>query len=119
MISAQKITDEYFVIEESIQNHMAWCTNVTGLESEDLLKGHPTFTYILRVGEKPSNYYVSFLQPDGLVKHQPFVIRYLDGAWYYRNYKTAGPFENQTIDDIVHMIMHCDRSECRPLAKNA
>lgn len=98
-----------------IHSHVAWCGHITGLDAEEKLKGERLFVYLLREGESPSNYYVSFVDLDGRIKHQPFLIRLSPHGWYCRNGNGSGPFLNQTIEEVVHLIMHCKQEECAPL----
>jgi len=103
-------------IEENIQLHPAWIGLVTGLHADKLLRGITTpYQYVLRQGELESAYYVSFVQQDGTIKHQPFVITTTSEGWHYENGGTAGPFVDATIDDVLHLIMHCQQGECVPL----
>lgn len=106
-----------FVIEKSILSHPAWCRDITGLESEDLLKGKKTYSYLLRAGEKISHYYLSFVDKDLLIRHQPFAIIYTGTTWYCRQGIPHGPFITQTIEDLVHRIMHCNPEDCTPVMK--
>ena len=117
MALAELVSSEEFVIEKSIQESPCWYDEVTGLEAEDLLRGEKAFTYLLRVGEKSHNYYVSFVEPSGLIKHQPIVIKYFGEAWFCRNYNHIGPNTDETIEQIVHKIMHCEQEDARALNK--
>ncbi len=115
MALAEVVSNEQFVIEDSIVESSCWYDNVTGLEVEDLLRGSKAYTYLLRKGEKSHNYYVSFVEPSGLIKHQPILISYFGEAWFCRNYWSSGPYTTEAISDIVHKIMHCEQEDAQPL----
>jgi hypothetical protein len=100
-----------------IQIHPAWQGKIAGLEAEDRLKGQAPFVYLLREGEYPSHYYVSFVLPDHTIKHQPFLIRITPQGWYCRNGSGIGPCLNKTIEDVIDKIMHCRPDECTPLQR--
>ncbi len=117
MALAELVSSEEFVIERSIQESTCWYDDVTGLEVEDLLRGEKAYTYLLRVGEKSHNYYVSFVELNGLIKHQPILISYFGEAWFCRNYNAHGPHTFEVISDIVHKIMHCEPEDAQPLNK--
>ncbi|MEI8124200.1 MAG: hypothetical protein WCG42_00410 [Parachlamydiaceae bacterium] len=103
-------------IEYNIQSHVGWIGHVSGLYADKLMRKIKTpYQYVLRQGETEFDYYVSFVQQDGTVKHQPFEITLAPEGWYYENSGAGGPFVDATIDDVLHLIMHCDQGECTPL----
>ncbi len=109
-----KTIDVEYPIQEEIESHPSWQGNITGLNAEDLLNNKPPFTFLIRKGEHPMNYYVSFVQRDGAFKHQPLLIMLTPHGWSYRNalksIPSALPFVN-----FIHLIMHCNKDECKPL----
>jgi hypothetical protein len=105
-------------IEEDIHMHSAWYGEIAGLPAEKKLRGKAPFTYLLRAGEFSSNYYVTFAHPDGSVRHQPFTITVMPQGWYYENISPGGPFVNETISNVIHLIMHCKQEECTPLIES-
>lgn len=117
MALAENVSNLDFTIEESIQENACWYDNVTGLDVEDLLRGEKAYTYLLRDGEKAHNYYVSFVEPSGFIKHQPIAIKYFGDAWFCRNLQIHGPYTSENIQDIVHKLMHCEKEEVQPLNK--
>jgi hypothetical protein len=110
------------VINE-IETHSAWKGRMSGLKAEKMLRNQNTpYLYILRKGETESetetDYYVSFVLPDLSVKHQPFVITIAPEGWYYENQGVGGPFTDAvSIDDVLYLIMHCDKGTNKPLAQ--
>ena len=116
MLLEEVVLEENFIIEKSIQESVCWQGKITGLEAEDLLRGNAAYTYLLRTGEKPQNYYISFVEPSGLIKHQPIEIRYFADAWFSRNYLVGGPYKHETIEQIIHKMMHCAPGQCLPLS---
>ncbi|MBA3958011.1 MAG: hypothetical protein H0X51_06430 [Parachlamydiaceae bacterium] len=107
-------------INQEIRQHDAWYGNITGLQAEKLLSDcDAPYTYVLRAGEfaneDTSDYYVSFVQPDFTIKHQPFIIMTSEEGWSFANGCGGGPYENASIDDVLYMIMHCKKDELQPL----
>lgn len=100
---------------QNITYHPAWIGRVSGLKAEKLLRGRKTpYLYVIRAGELEneleSDYYITFVKPDFTIMHQPFVITNAEEGWYYENGQGGGPFQySTTIDDVVHLIMHCSK----------
>lgn len=113
-----QMTQEFSVLSigEEIQFHPAWMGSVSGLEAENQLKGRKQpYVYVLRSGEVEGAYYVSFLMPDLSIKHQPFVLMDSPQGWHYENTGAGGPFAEASLDDVLHLIMHCHKDECKGL----
>jgi hypothetical protein len=115
-INANQVFDQ--TTEPQVEQHPAWHGLIAGLEAEDRLRGQQTFTYLLRKGEIPNHYYVSFVLTDGTFKHQPFMVHTTPHGWYCKNASGTGPFLNLTIDDVVHIIIHCEKEDVTPLMMN-
>ena len=102
------------VIQE-IEIHQAWHGHISGLEAQKLLEGEKTpYLYILRKGEFERDYYVSFLDSNLKIVHQPFAITINSEGWDCQN---GGNWRNLTtasFDDILHLIMHCGKLEPKP-----
>lgn len=108
-------------IHEEIQSQLAWHGNVSGLSAEKTLRGRKTpYLYVLRAGEldhgDQKDYYVSYLLEDLTVKHQPFTVKVAPEGWYYENTGGGGPFPQASIQDVLHLIMHCKKEEIVPLS---
>lgn len=100
--------------QRQIETHPAWYKNISEVESENLLKDKAPFTYLLRSGkEQPYSYFISFVKEDFSIKHQFFVLELVKKGWQYRNGATSSPQEN--VNDLIPMMMHCDRNSCIPL----
>ena len=111
-------------IFKEIVEHPAWKGKLSGLSAEKMLRGKKTpYLYLLRAGEhegeKETDYYVTFILPDCSIKHQPFVITDSSEGWYYENSGAGGPYTEASIEDVLHLIMHCRRDACTPLASFA
>ncbi len=109
-------------IHQEIQNHATWYGNISGLTADKMLRGRKTpYLYILRTGENETetqtDYYVSFILPDLTIRHQPFVITVTPEGWYYENTGVGGPYAEGSIEDVLHLMMHCEKEECVPLKK--
>jgi len=108
-------------INEEFIHHPAWIGRMSGLKAEKMLRGfrHP-YLYLLRGGEyqreSETDYYVTYVSTDFSIKHTPFVITVGPEGWYYENAANGGPYSSQTsIDDVIHLIMHCEKEECTPM----
>ncbi len=102
-------------VESEILSHSAWVGAISGLEAEALLKGQSRFTYVLRAGETYLNYYVSFIGSDNSLRHQPFKIIITQNGWFCMNGNGTGPFLNTPFLEILHLVMHCGKGECKAL----
>lgn len=107
-------------INQEIEYHSAWLGQISALKAEKYLRGHKKpYLYVLRAGEgereNETDYYVSFVLPDFSIKHQPFVITVTFEGWYFENGATGGPFTHESIDDVLHLMMHCPKEACVPL----
>jgi len=109
-------------IHQEIQSHIAWYGDISGLKAEKMLREIQTpYVYILRAGEidlgNQKDYYVSYVLEDLTIKHQPFVVMDTPDGWYYENSGGGGPYEEASIFDVLHLIMHCQQDEITPLTK--
>jgi len=110
------------VVNEEIRSHKAWYGNISGLAAEKMLRGRKTpYLYLLRKGENESenvsDYYVSFILPDLSIRHQPFVITVTTEGWEWENTGTGGCPPEASIEDVLYLMMHCEKSEPSPLNK--
>lgn len=109
-----KSTYEAPVIQE-IETHPAWNGHISGLEAQKLLLGKKTpYLFTLRKGEFNGDYYVSFLDSNLTVVHQPFTISITNEGWHCQNGGAFGPLTTASFDDIIHLIMHCRKLEPKP-----
>lgn len=103
-------------VSQEIEIHPAWHGNISGLKAEKLLRGRKTpYLFILRSGEHEGDYYVTFILPDLTIKHQPFVISTTNEGWYFQNGGNGGPFTTTCFEDVLHLIMHCRKSDPTPI----
>ena len=102
-------------ITQDILSHPAWHGEIRGLQADKLLRGAPTYTYLLRQGESSSetetDYYVSFVLPDSTIRHQPFVVTIHPWGWCCENNVGLGPFIYEGINDVLYLMMHCNQGE--------
>ena len=101
-------------IFKDIETHAAWHGKIPGLRAEKMLRGKKVpYLYLLRTGEELGHYYVTFILPDLSIRHQPFEITITSEGWYYENISGGGPYIDPSIDDVLYLIMHCNKGECR------
>lgn len=109
------ILRQHINIEQEITLHPAWLGKISGLSAEKMLRNQKKFyLFVLRAGENESDYYATYTHPDGTIRHQPFVITVMPEGWYCEQGGGAGPFIDASIDDIIHLIIHCAKDECEP-----
>jgi hypothetical protein len=82
------------------------------VKAEALLNGRDTFSYVLRRGEEENEYYISFVNGDGGVKHQRFILEYDRKGWWYKNGTEHEPTE--AVDELIPCMMHCSIENCKP-----
>lgn len=102
------------MVELLMRNHPAWVGRIPGLQADKLVRGAKPYNYILREGEFETQYYVTFVHADGVVRHTPFIIYYDQGQWYFEQGGVGGGYEEETIGDVIHLIMHCNKEEAAP-----
>ena len=98
-----------------ITSHCAWYAELTGIEAEALLRLKPSFTYLIRQGEKVDHFYLSFSKGEEFC-HLPFTIDYSSLQWFYRN---VYPHFAHDLKAFVPEIMHKEETECHPLVQFA
>lgn len=102
------------VINE-IESHVAWHGNISGIEAQEILrKEKKPYRYILRKGEFEGDYYVSFVDTDFKVVHQPFKITITTEGWSCQNSGSFRSLTTASFDDILHLIMHCSKQDPTP-----
>lgn len=111
LVDRQSIND----VASEIHSNPAWVGTVSGLQAEAIIKGQNRFVYLLRAGEIDSNFYITFIDSDYTIRHQPFKIITTSSGWFCINGQAGGPFLNVPFVEVVHLIMHCQKNECTPL----
>jgi hypothetical protein len=111
-------TQNQATIFQQIEAHTSWIGDVAGLAAEKLLRGKKTpFLYVIRAGEKSQktnvrNYYLTFVDSDLLVRHQPIVVADTEDGLYFEN---GGACIATSLDDVLHLMIHCEKEQCVPL----
>jgi hypothetical protein len=98
-----------------IESHLSWHGGLTGIEAEALLRGQPSFTYLLRQGEKYDHFYLSYVNGSEF-NHLPFTIDYSSLQWFYRN---TVPHFASNLATFIPEIMHKSAAECCPMVQFA
>lgn len=98
-----------------ITAHPAWHAELTGIEAEALLRQKPSFTFLIRQGEKVDHFYLSFIRGEEFC-HLPFTIDYSSLQWFYRN---TYPHFSHNLKTFIPEIMHKEEAECYPLVQFA
>ena len=119
MSAIMKESAAHFIHEE-IKSHICWYGNISGLKAEKILRGRKEpYLYMLRKGENEEDYYVSFILPDFSIRHQPFVITITADGWDWENSGGGSCPREASIEDVLYLMMHCEKSQCSPLRKLA
>ncbi len=119
---AKKLVEVF--IHEEIRSHKAWYGHISGLVAEKMLRGRKTpYLFMLRKGENETenqaDYYVSFILPDLSIKHQPFIITATLDGWEWENSGGGGCPPEASIEDVLYLMMHCEKGQPTPLGKLA
>lgn len=113
----QQQNNEYSVQKE-IQSHKTWLGRISGLKAEKLLRGLKTpYLYVLRAGENAGDYYITYIRPDFSIFHQPLEVTETIEGWYIENTAGLGPFINVSIEEVLHIVMHCEKGAPTPFVK--
>ncbi len=117
MQTLQQATMNPWVQEKlnEITSHCAWHGELTGIEAEALLRLKPSFTYLVRQGEKVDHFYLSFVEGEEF-SHLPFTLDYSSLQWFYRN---SYPHFAKDLKVFFPEIMHKEEAECYPLVQFA
>src|SRR5712692_5965028 len=98
-----------------ITSHCAWHAELTCIEAEALLRLKPSFTYLIRQGEKVDHFYLTFIKGEEFC-HLPFTLDYSSLQYFYRN---SFPHFARDLKTFIPEIMHKEEAECLPLMQFA
>ena len=98
-----------------IMSHCAWHADLTGIEAEALLRQKPSYTYLIRQGEKIDHFYLSYIKGEEFC-HLPFTLDYSSFQYFYRN---TYPHFAHDLKIFIPEIMHREEAECFPLMQFA
>lgn len=100
-------------IHQQIRQHKTWLGNITGLAADKLLRGRKRpYLYFLRAGEFENDYYITYVASDFSIQHTPFTIKVTPESWGYETSVNAALLTTAaTIDDVLHIIMQCTKSQ--------
>ena len=98
------------LVEEEIHQHSAWYGKLPGLFAQDLLRGHPAGTYLLRDGEIEHQYYVSFVDMKGVVQHTPFQI-HPETGWMMPNGESCFLKATQSVKDVIPLLIGSNEAQ--------
>lgn len=105
-------------VEQDLRSNPAWQGYLSGLKAEKMLRGLKTpYLYVLREGEHEGDYYVTYILPNHQIFHQPFTVTQTDTGWYYENGASGAITTDTRLDDILPLIMHCEKGQCCPLER--
>lgn len=120
LLKSESITSVF----NEVLNHPAWMGDIAGLPAEKMLRGKKTpFLFILRKGETSvvdheENYYVTYLDAELIVRHQPLILTETLEGYYFENGGSGGPFVDVTIDQIIPLVIHCEQGESIPFVRS-
>lgn len=101
---------EKFNLDATLSNN-AWRSNVDSCQAEKILIGKSAYTYLLRPSAVGRGFSISFVQPNGIVKHDNFtLIDPVYGIWRNGQISHVGKLEKVICD-----MMECSPFDLRPL----
>ena len=111
-------------IFNEIESHSAWKGHISGIHAEKMLRGKNTpFLYVLRAGEHEKDqevdYYITFIDADLKVRHQPFIITTTSQGWCFEQGGAGGPYPKASINDVIHLIIHSPKGAPVPFTRFA
>jgi|GEM_PF-3395648 len=101
---------EKFDLDATLTNN-AWRPNADTCQAEKILSGRAAYTYLLRPNTEGRGFSISFVQPNGAVKHDNFTLidpKY--GIWRNGQISHVGKLEKVICD-----MMECSPFDLRPL----
>jgi hypothetical protein len=106
-------------IYEQIESNSVYVGLIQGLKAEKMLRGQKPYTYIIRAGETENDYYVTYVDANSNVRHQPIEVTILNEGWQCENMFPYGPYTEEVVFmDVLHKVMHCEKDEATPFAMN-
>jgi hypothetical protein len=101
-----------------VECHSSWRGSLGGIKCEELLRGQPNGTYVIRHAEELNTYYISWVKDTEqcLFGHQPFSLISERGTpkWLYKNgYDKL----SDTLDDLIPLMMHRPKESCFAILK--
>ena len=79
-----------------------------------LLKGKVAFTYVLSQGIDEEHYFLSYVNPEGVVKCKNVRILFSNGGWIPGN-GAAGGSRYESIVDLIPACLKVSKEVCKPL----
>jgi hypothetical protein len=114
-ISLTELNGKSGILEQEMIEHPAWHGLLVGVECEDLLRGRPQYSYLLRCGETRFHYYLSYVVKTPFIyQHQPFTIAIQDNkkGWGYRN---GHEHWASTLEELIPLVIHQTFEKCIPI----
>lgn len=85
--------------------------HIDAIEAEKMLSGKAPYTYLVRPNPADRSFFVSFVQPNGSVKHDHFsLLDPIYGIW--RNYQ---PHHVGKLEKVICDMLECEPSQLKPL----
>lgn len=107
--SKENLSQEYDPIQD-LKNH-GWRPLMNQIEAEKALEGKPAYTYLLRHSPYQKKYEISFVDPDGKVKHDYCtLIDKEKGIWI-----NACPTHIGPLAKVIRDMMECEMHLGQPL----
>lgn len=104
------VAETSFNINETFSRH-GWKGEMSLKDAETALNGKAPFTYLTRFSEQKDKFTLSFVQADGSIKHDIFVL--VD--WKEGIFANGGPCHRGPLDILVLLKMNCRADQARPL----
>jgi SH2 domain-containing protein len=112
-VTAHNVLGSKFLsAREQTTHHLAWWGEIKAEEAENYLNGKSSGTYLLRSGETPSEFWVSFLNPKHQVIHTHF--EFVSSRELFRN---GDPDRFLPLEELIPEMMDLSALECLPLGK--
>ncbi|HSX11951.1 MAG TPA: SH2 domain-containing protein [Rhabdochlamydiaceae bacterium] len=103
----EAVEESHFDLNETLHKH-GWRGQISIQEADKILAGQPAFSYLVRFGEEKSQFTLSFVHPDGSIRHECF--RLVD--WARGIFQNAAPYK-APLELLIPYKMRCTASEAR------
>ena len=103
-----------FDLNDDLKEH-AWHPRATADEAVAFLEDQIPYTYLLRPSDRGRGFAISFVQPNGHIKHDYFTL--IDPR--FGIYRNGLPHHVGKLEKVIRDMMECSFDEGAPLESNS
>jgi hypothetical protein len=103
------------VSEADLANHSAWKGQFTEEHFDQVQKAQEPYSYLL--GKEDQGLTIAWKNEEGSISKAVFELveekEEAKQVWFFQNRK---PHYRENIDELIPLMLHCDKEKCRPLS---